>query len=214
MYLVVDGFTFILSPDPRQELPLRLGNTQAVERVLDVLGHLVPRALRALGRAYEVVDVVEVDLGQGRRAPGRHRPRQEVVERLQAEVAHPLRLVLELRDLLDDLPVQALGRLVEIVLRVVEAGALRVVRVDALERALLGCLLRRRHSYSTSTLIMSPSTVTGNVSTGRYAGSESGLPVRRSNREQCRGHSTVQSDWSGSPSTSCHTAGSQRSSIA
>jgi hypothetical protein len=56
-----------------------------------------------LGGADEVVDVVEVDLGQHRRAPGRHRAGEEVVERLEAEVAHPLRLVLVLGDLLDEL---------------------------------------------------------------------------------------------------------------
>ena len=55
-------------------------------------------------------------------APGRGRLLPEDLERLEAEVAHPLRLVLHLRDLLDDLagePLAALERVV--VVRVAEA---------------------------------------------------------------------------------------------
>jgi hypothetical protein len=64
--------------------------------------------------------------------------RHEVVVGLQAEVEHPLRLVLELRDLLDELAGQPLRRLVQVVLGVVEAVALRVVGVDVEQRILLG----------------------------------------------------------------------------
>ena len=56
-----------------------------------------------------------------------------MVERLQSELAHPLRLGLELRDLLDDLPIQSLGRLIQVVLGVVEPVALLVVGIDARE---------------------------------------------------------------------------------
>ena len=129
--LVVDDLGLVLRADAGEELALGLGDAEAVEGLLDVLGDVVPRALGALGGAHEVVDVVEVDLGEHRRAPGRHRAREEVVERLQAEVAHPLRLVLELGDLLDELARQALGRLEQVVLGVVEAVALGVVGVDA-----------------------------------------------------------------------------------
>ena len=90
--LVVDDFGLVLGADSGQELPLGLRDPEPVEGLLDVLGHVVPGALGALGRAHEVVDVVEVDLGEHRRAPGRHRAREEVVERLDPEVAHPLRL--------------------------------------------------------------------------------------------------------------------------
>ena len=40
--------------------------------------------------------------------------------------------------------------------------------------------------------MMPSSTSTGKVSTGTYAGRVMGLPVRRSNSEPWRGHSTVQ----------------------
>ena len=136
--LVVDDLGLVLGADAGQELALGLGDAEPIERLLDVLGHVVPRALGALGGADEVVDVVEVDLGQHRRAPGRHRAGEEVLERLQAEVAHPLRLGLELRDLGHELARQALRRLVQVVLGVVEAVALGVVGVDPAQRVVLG----------------------------------------------------------------------------
>ena len=40
------------------------------------------------------------------------------------------------------------------------------------------------------------------MSTGAYAGSDFGLPVRRSKSDPWRGHSTVQDAWSNSPSAS------------
>jgi hypothetical protein len=170
--LVVDGLRLVLRAHAGQELALGLGDPETVEGLLDVLGDVVPRALGALGGAHEVVDVVEVDLGQYRRAPRRHRARQEVVERLQAEVAHPLGLVLELGDLGDELASEALGGLEQVVLGVMEAISLGVVAAeraegDLLGRELLGRLGRCGHGlYSTSTLMRSSSTTTGNVSTG------------------------------------------------
>ncbi len=71
MDLVVDDLGLVLGADAGQESALGLRDAQAVEGLLDVLGDVVPRALGALGGAHEVVDVVEVDLGQHRRAPSR-----------------------------------------------------------------------------------------------------------------------------------------------
>jgi hypothetical protein len=73
-----------------------------------------------------------------------------VGERLQAEVEHPLRLALELGDLLHELAGQALRGLEEVVLRVVEAVALGVVGAQRAERRLLGrelLLWRCGHGY-------------------------------------------------------------------
>ena len=91
-HLVVDDLGLVLRADAGEELALGLGDAQAVERSLDVLGHVVPAAARLLGGAHEVVDVVVVDLGQQRRAPRGLRPRHEVIQRLEPELAHPLRL--------------------------------------------------------------------------------------------------------------------------
>ncbi len=63
--LVVDGLGLVLGADAGEELALGLGDAEAVEGVLDVLGDLAPAALAALGGADEVVDVVEVDLRPG-----------------------------------------------------------------------------------------------------------------------------------------------------
>ena len=124
---------------------------------------------------------------------------------LEAEVAHPLRLVLVLGDRLDDLAAEALGRLVGVaLLGVVEAELLRVVGVQPLERALLvGELLGRGGGcggcvgwlvHETSSLMVSSSISTGNVRTGWYAGSVLGRPDVRSKSDPWRGHSTVQAD--------------------
>ena len=73
---------------------------------LDLLGDVVPRLLFALGRLAVVDDLVEVDLREVA-APRRHRPLQEVVVGAQAELEHPLRLVLDRADLLDRVARQA-----------------------------------------------------------------------------------------------------------
>jgi hypothetical protein len=143
--LVVDDLGLVLRAHTGQELALGLGDAEAVEGLLHVLGDVVPGALGPLGRAYEVVDVVEVDAGEHRRAPRGHRAGEEVVERLEAEGEHPLGLVLERADLRDELAGQALRRLEEVVLGIVEAVLLRVVGVDPLEGLLLGDRLRRCH---------------------------------------------------------------------
>src|SRR6478672_1743492 len=166
------------------------------------------------------MDVVEVDLGEDGRSPRRHRAREEVVQRLQAEVAHPLRLSLELGDLRHELAREALGRLEQVVLGVVEAVALGVVGAERAKRGLRGRQLLGRlwgcghFVYSTSTFTRSSSITTGNVSTGTYAGRVMGLPVRRSNSEPWRGHSTVHASASRSPSARVPLSCEQRSSMA
>src|ERR1035437_5279177 len=141
------------------------------------------------------MDVVEVDLGQHLRAPGGHRARQEVIERLETEVAHPLRLGFELRDLRHELARKALRRLVQVVLGIVEAVALGVVGVDVRQLLVLGQDRRLgahgvgSSHYSTSGLMVSASMMTVNASTGTYAGRVFGLPVAMSNSEPCRGRS-------------------------
>src|SRR4029079_11350338 len=214
-HLVVDDLGLVLGAHAGEELALRLGDAQLVEGALDLLRHVVPRLRGLLGGAHEVVDGVVVDLSQHRRAPGGLRLGEEVLERLQAELAHPLRLVLELGDLLHEALREALGRLEGVArLLVVEPELLLVVGIDADQRLLLGDHLRCGHGQSTSSLMTPSSIATGNVSTGTYAGSVRGFPVRRSKREPWRGHSTVQGSWSNSPWTRSPSSWEQRSSIA
>src|SRR5207247_2227771 len=95
-----------------------------------------------------VEDVVEVDPAHVA-APARQRPREEVVERLVAELAHPVRLVLVRRDRLDELMRKPAARLEEVrlgLVRVREAVLRQVVGPDPLD----DLSLRLRHYASTS----------------------------------------------------------------
>ena len=97
----VDDFALELGLHAGQELLLGLGNAQPVEGLLDFVGHVVPGLALMVGRLEVVEDVLEVDVDVA--APARHRLGVEDVQALQPEVAHPVRLVLHLRNLVDDL---------------------------------------------------------------------------------------------------------------
>ena len=106
---VVHDLGVVLGADAGEELALRLGDAQLLERRLDLLRDVVPGLLLALRRLAVVDDLVEVDVVEPP-APGGHLPLQEVVVRAQAELEHPVRLALEAADLLDRLARQpALG---------------------------------------------------------------------------------------------------------
>jgi hypothetical protein len=105
--LVVDHFAFVLRGNAGDEaLLLGLGDAEAVVGVLDVRRQVLPRGGLLLRRADEVLDVLEVDPAEVT-PPRRHWLAVEQPERLQAQVEHPLRLVLEARDVADDVLVEA-----------------------------------------------------------------------------------------------------------
>ena len=105
--LVVDDLGLVLGGDAGDEaLLLGLGDAEPVVGVLDVVGQLVPGRRLLLGRAHEVLDVVEVDAGEVG-APGRHRLLAEQPQALEAGLEHPLGLVLERRDVADDVLARA-----------------------------------------------------------------------------------------------------------
>jgi len=93
--------------DAGQELPLGLRNAEFFERVLDGLGHFVPGTALAVGRLQVVVEILEIDVELS--APGRHRLGVEDPQRLQAELAHPRGLAFQVRDLVNNVRVQALA---------------------------------------------------------------------------------------------------------
>ncbi len=102
---VEDDLRLVLCRNARdQALALGLRDAQLLVGVLDVLGQVFPALGLLLGRAHEVFDVVEVDAGQVG-APRRHGLLAEHGEALEATFEHPLRFVLERRDVLDDLVV-------------------------------------------------------------------------------------------------------------
>src|SRR5262249_39068207 len=110
----------VLGADAREVLLLGLRDAELVPGVLDVRRQLVPGLRLLLGRADVVVDRVEVDSVQVA-APAGQRARLEVLERLEAELPHPVRLVLVLGDGFDDLLRQAAAGLEEVVLWSVES---------------------------------------------------------------------------------------------
>jgi hypothetical protein len=99
---VVDDLALVLRADAGQVLLLRLRDPELVPGVLDVRRQVLPGLGLLLGRPDVIEDVVEVD-ARDVAAPGRQRARHEVLERLEPELAHPLRLVLVLGDRSDEL---------------------------------------------------------------------------------------------------------------
>jgi hypothetical protein len=118
---VVDDFGVVLGADAGERLALGLRDAELLERVLDVVGHVVPGATLVLHRADVVVDLVEVQVREVA-APLRGRPVQERLERLEPVLQHPLRLVLVPGDHGNDLRVYTLPRgPEEVILRIVES---------------------------------------------------------------------------------------------
>jgi hypothetical protein len=79
---------------------------KALERILDALRHVVPGLALTFGRAKIVENFLKVNAAQVR-APGGQRLGKENIQCLMAKLAHPVRLVLLIRDLIDDGVVEA-----------------------------------------------------------------------------------------------------------
>ena len=111
---VVDHLRFILGAHPCQELSFGFGYSQFVEGVLDGIRDILPGTFRSFGRFYIVKDIVQVQ-PRNIRTPGRHRTAEEMFQRLQTEIQHPLRLTLHAGNILDHFPAQALFGLKKVV---------------------------------------------------------------------------------------------------
>ena len=145
--LVVHDLTLVLGAHTREELPLGLGNPEPIPGVLDVRREVFPGLGLLLGRPDVIEDVVEVDLGDVT-APVWERARQEVLERPEPIVPHPLRLVLVLGDRRHELAREAPAGLEEVVLgRIGTVEAVLVVAADLGDD--LGLALGDRHQLST-----------------------------------------------------------------
>ena len=85
-----------------EELALLLGDAEALEGFLDVLGDLVPTPLRLLSLREVVADVLEDDILQILGRPvGRHRLLEELAVTLLAEGADPIGIPLHVADIID-----------------------------------------------------------------------------------------------------------------
>ena len=116
---VVDDLRLVLGTNAGEKLSLRFGDPQALEGVLDRVGHVVPRARVALGGLEVVEDVVEIDPAEVG-APIGHRLREEDLVGVKTEVEHPLGLTLVSGDLTNHVLVEAALDLDDRVLLVVE----------------------------------------------------------------------------------------------
>ena len=95
---VVHHLGLVLCADTGQDLLLRLGDAQALERVLDIVRNVVPGAFHLLLRLHIEVDLIERRLEiREVSAPRGHRLRFVDLERLQTELEHPLGLFFVLR---------------------------------------------------------------------------------------------------------------------
>ena len=116
----VDHFGLVLGLDPGEVLFLGLGNPQPVVGLADVLGHVVPALLLAVRGTDVVEDVLEIEVIEVT-APARQRLGLEDLQRLEPKLPHPVGLVLDRRDLFDDLDVEPLAAGEDVVVgRVVE----------------------------------------------------------------------------------------------
>ena len=152
---VVDDLRVVLRTDAGEELALRLGDAQLLERLLDLVRDVVPGLLLALGGLAVVDDLVEVDLGQVA-APGGHGSLEEVVVRPQPVLVHPGRLFLEGADLLDRVAGQPAFRLLEVDDVVVELELGALVADDVTLRCGHQALLSNRRCAHDLRLIPTP----------------------------------------------------------
>jgi hypothetical protein len=135
----IGGLGVELGLDAGEELALLLGDAEALEGLLDVVRHLVPRALGLLALREVIADLVEIDVLEILRRPVRgHGFLEEGLEGLEAEIEDPRGLLLDGADVADGVLGQA-GARVELVLRPCIEVALGLVDAgDGVDR------LRRR----------------------------------------------------------------------
>ena len=98
----VGGFGVELRFHAGEELTLLLGDAETLEGFLHIVGHIVPGAGGHLPFGEVIADLVEIDILQVRVRPvGRHRLFLENLERLESEFAHPVVVVLNIRNVFD-----------------------------------------------------------------------------------------------------------------
>ena len=104
LHVRVGRLRIVLRLNARKERALLLGDAETLECFEHFFGHLVPRTLRLFAIGKIIADVVEVDVIKILGRPvGGHRFFVEDLERLMAELAHPLRIVLHIADVIDRL---------------------------------------------------------------------------------------------------------------
>ncbi len=109
----VHDFRFVLRLHAGEVLLLGFWNAESVVRLADVVGNVVPARFLPVAGADVVEDVLKVEVFEPT-APLGHRLPEEDVERIETELPHPFRLVLQLADLRNDLAIDALAALEDV----------------------------------------------------------------------------------------------------
>ena len=103
---MIDELGIVLRADAREPLALRLRDSEPPEGILDIGRDVFPACIHAFRIGTHIGDdIVHIQTFDGR-SPVRHLGPFKDLERLEAEFAHPVRIVLFLRDLRDDLRCQ------------------------------------------------------------------------------------------------------------
>src|SRR4029453_7354177 len=143
------SFAVELSFGAGEEFPLLLGNAKPLKCALDVIWYFFPAALR-LGPGREIVtDFVEIDGFQVLARPMRwERFFQKCFQGAQAELAHPIRALFDVGDLVNSPLAQAGARVADVSFRVREI-ALAAIDIDGC-RFGFHLLLPRKHWFGSS----------------------------------------------------------------
>src|SRR5438128_2338296 len=102
------------------ERTLELSHVLAIDTEVGLYRHILPGATCTLAGLDVVVDVVKINLCDVA-TPGRQRLLEENLQSPEPRVAHPLRLLFDLRDLFDDVLIQTLFGPKHRLIRIVEA---------------------------------------------------------------------------------------------
>ncbi|CAI8349255.1 MAG: Uncharacterised protein [Marine Group II euryarchaeote MED-G33] len=93
---VVNRFRFVLCGHSRQPLLFCLRDTQAVKRVANIFGNILPVFLSLVTGAKEIGNCIKVDFFENRHiAPCWHRSISEVMVGLDTNLSHPFWFILE-----------------------------------------------------------------------------------------------------------------------
>ena len=113
-----DHLGFILRGNPGEILALSFWNAELFVGVFDGIGKIIPVIDLATRWLDVVVNVIKVEIWHVDGEPRGHGSRFEALERLEAEISHPVRLILDFGHFAHDGFVQALFGLEDVILGV------------------------------------------------------------------------------------------------
>src|SRR5438874_3678080 len=145
----VDCLAVELSLDAGQEFSFLLGNAESLEGAFNVVWYFFPGALRFGAPGEIITDLIEVDGLEFLACPVRgERFLPECLQSAQTKIAHPIRVLLHIGDVVDRALAQARARVAHVSFRVKEI-ALTAIDIDGC-RFGFHLLLPRKHWFGSS----------------------------------------------------------------